>query len=106
MVVAMFISAIFICLVRYRLKAAGELSTLNLRLRLKLRILMFAAVAMSLVSVVLAAFTYYYLIEVKVSVFACLNVATKIFVYAAYVISGVCCAFVYHDLFTTVVYSD
>lgn len=45
MVVAMFISAIFICLVRYRLKAAGELSTLNLRLRLKLRILMFAAVA-------------------------------------------------------------
>lgn len=101
MVVAMFISAIFICLVRYRLKAAGELSTLNLRLRLKLRILMFAAVA-----VVLAAFTYYYLIEMKVSVFACLNVATKISVYAAYVISGVCCAFVYHDLFTTVVYSD
>ncbi|KAF0910741.1 hypothetical protein E2562_004727 [Oryza meyeriana var. granulata] len=105
MVMAMFISAIFTHLVRYQLRAARKPRTVAPGVRWRLRILMFIVVAMSLVSVVLAGFIYHHLIEVKVSIFACISMATSIAVYASYVLFGACSALVYYDLFITVFFS-
>mgnify|MGYP003702979515 CR=1 FL=1 len=79
---------------------------LVLLLRLTRRVLMFVAVAMSLASTVISAFIYYYLIEIKVSVFIYLGVGIKVSVYISYVVRGACCIFVYYYLFNSVVYLD
>lgn len=89
----MFTSGIFICFVRFRVKA-GEQSALPLIRRLIIHLLMFVAVAMSLTSTIFAAFIYYYLIEIKLYVFACFGVGIKVSVYASYTIYGACCVFV------------
>ena len=67
---------------------------------------MFVAVATSLASTVLAAFTFYYLIEIKASVFACLGVGIRISVYVSYVFCGALCIFIYYYLYRTIVYSN
>jgi hypothetical protein len=93
LVLAMFICGLLICFVRFRLKVDEELSALPLLMRMKLRELMFVAVATSLASTVLAAFTFYYFIEIKASVFACLSVGIRISVYVSYAFCGAFCIF-------------